>query len=139
MQSFWQNFLLLHFFTKSSFQKRLGTPVETLYLSLQRWRNWSGTQRMLWMNVYERICMNVQCTVNNEENNKEWLRATKPLKKKKKKVFIVEISVKNIDYLTPKSRWTIFETLRFENEEYRSQEMSLKKKQICPRISHLPK
>jgi hypothetical protein len=48
--------------------------------------------------------MNVQCTVNNEENNKEWLRATKPLKKKKKKVFIVEISVKNIDYLTPKSR-----------------------------------
>jgi hypothetical protein len=34
--------------------------VETLYLNGQRWWNWSGTLRMLWMNV---LCMNV----NNEE------------------------------------------------------------------------
>jgi hypothetical protein len=34
---------------------------EALYLSLQRWRNSSGIQRMLRMNVYE-------CTVYNEEN-----------------------------------------------------------------------
>ncbi len=51
---------------------------ETLYLSLQRWRNWSGTQRKLWMNVYEWICMNVwmYCKIM-KKTNKEWLRATK--------------------------------------------------------------